>query len=48
LPSVTVKTPVATSQVAPTILQALDIEPESLKSVVVEHTPVLPGLFDNR
>jgi hypothetical protein len=47
LPSVTVKTPVATSQVAPTILQALDIEPESLNSVVVEHTPVLPGLFDN-
>jgi hypothetical protein len=48
LPSVTVKTPVATSQVAPTILQALDIEPESLNSVVVEHTTVLPGLFDNR
>src|SRR6266404_1517183 len=48
LPSVTVKNPVLTSQVAPTILQALDIEPESLKSVVVEHTPVLPGLFDNR
>jgi hypothetical protein len=46
LPSVTVKTPVATSQVAPTILQALDIEPESLNSVAVEHTTVLPGLFD--
>jgi hypothetical protein len=48
LPSVVLKTPVATSQVAPTILQALDIEPEALKSVVVEHTAVLPGLFDNR
>ena len=48
LPSAVVKTPVATSQVAPTILQALDIEPASLKSVVVEHTQVLPGLFDNR
>ncbi len=48
LPSVVLKTPVATSQVAPTILQALDIETEALKSVVVEHTAVLPGLFDNR
>jgi hypothetical protein len=48
LSSAVVKTPVATSQVAPTILQALDIEPEALKSVVIEHTPALPGLFDNR
>jgi hypothetical protein len=48
LPSATVKTPVVTSQVAPTILQALDIEPESLNSVRVEHTPTLPGLFENR
>jgi hypothetical protein len=39
-----VKTPVATSQVAPTILQMLGIDPEVLKSVRVEHTPVLPGL----
>jgi hypothetical protein len=39
---------VLTSQVAPTILQALDIEPEALKSVRVEHTPVLPGMWDNR
>jgi hypothetical protein len=43
-----IKTPVATSQVAPTILRALDIEPEALNSVRVEHTPVLPGLFDER
>jgi hypothetical protein len=48
LPSVVLKTPVLTSQVAPTILQALDIEPEALKSVRVEHTPVLPGMWDNR
>jgi hypothetical protein len=48
LPSVVVKTPVLSSQVAPTILQALDIEPEALKSVRLEHTPVLPGLWDNR
>jgi hypothetical protein len=48
LPSVVMKNPVLSSQVAPTILQALDIEPEALKSVRVEHTPVLPGLWDNR
>ena len=48
LPSALLKTPVLTSQVAPTILQALDIEPEALKSVRVEHTPVLPGMWDNR
>jgi hypothetical protein len=47
-PSVTLKTPVLTSQVAPTILQALDIEPEALMSVRVEHTPTLPGMWDNR
>ena len=40
----TIKTPVATSQVAPTILQVLGIEPDSLKSVRVEHTEPLPGL----
>jgi len=40
-----IKTPVATSQVAPTILQMLGIEPEWLKSVGVEHTEVLPGLL---
>ncbi|MGZ5871371.1 MAG: alkaline phosphatase family protein [Bradyrhizobium sp.] len=48
LPGVTIKTPVITSQVAPTILRALDIEPEALNSVRVEHTTVLPGLFDRR
>jgi len=47
-PRVVLKTPVLTSQVAPTILQALDIEPEELNSVRVEHTPVLPGMWDNR
>ena len=48
LPSVTIKTPVVTSQVAPTILQSLDLEPEALNSVRVEHTTILPGLWDNR
>jgi hypothetical protein len=47
-PRVMLKTPVVTSQVAPTILQALDIEPEELKSVRIEHTPALPGMWDNR
>jgi predicted AlkP superfamily pyrophosphatase or phosphodiesterase len=40
----TLKTPVATSQVAVTILQALGIDPKSLKSVQVEKTVELPGL----
>ena len=38
------KTPVASSQVAPTILRALGIDPRALQSVRVEQTPVLPGL----
>ena len=42
------KTPVLSSQVAPTILQALDIDPDALNSVRVEHTQVLPGIWDNR
>jgi Type I phosphodiesterase / nucleotide pyrophosphatase len=42
------KTPVATSQVAPTILRALGIDPDSLHSVQVEQTKVLPGLWDVR
>jgi arylsulfatase A-like enzyme len=40
------KTPVATSQVAPTILQALGINPDQLKAVRAEGTDVLPGLED--
>ena len=38
------KTPVATSQVAVTILQALGLDPNALKSVQVEKTVELPGL----
>lgn len=38
----TVKTPVATSQVAATILKALGIEPDELDAVRKEGTPVLP------
>jgi hypothetical protein len=40
----TLKTPVATSQVAVTILQSLGIDPGALKSVQVEKTVKLPGL----
>lgn len=36
------KSPVATSQVAPTVLQLLGIDPSSLNSVRVEKTKVLP------
>ena len=42
-----VKTPVATSQVAPTILKTLGIDPNELKSVRKEETQVLPFLFSN-
>jgi arylsulfatase A-like enzyme len=40
----TVKTPVATSQVAPSILQALGLDPQNLKAVRLEKTGLLPGL----
>ena len=43
----TVKTPVASSQVAPTILKALGIDPEQLNSVRKEGTAVLPLLFQD-
>jgi len=41
-----IKTPVASSQVAPTILRALGLDPSALKAVRVEHTAALPGLPD--
>jgi len=46
LPSRTIKTPVTTSQVAPTILESLGIEAGALGAVRIEHTPVLTGLGD--
>jgi len=33
-----------TKQVAPTILRALDLDPDALQAVVKEHTRTLPGL----
>ena len=41
----TVSTSVGTTQVAPTILQALGLDPKLLQAVVKENTAVLPGLF---
>ena len=35
---------VFTKQVAPTILRALDLDPQALQAVVKEHTKALPGL----
>ena len=46
LPGRILKTPVVTSQVAPTILNALGLDPDSLHSVRVERTSVLPGLSE--
>ncbi|HET7893093.1 MAG TPA: alkaline phosphatase family protein [Candidatus Sulfotelmatobacter sp.] len=40
----TVKASVGTAQVAPTILQALHIDPLTLKAVRIEGTPVLPAV----
>ncbi len=43
--------PVETTQIAPTILALLDLNPWSLQAVRIEHTPVLPGVerdFSNR
>jgi hypothetical protein len=37
-----IKTPVATSQVAPTVLEALGLEPGALGAVRIEHTRSLP------
>jgi type I phosphodiesterase/nucleotide pyrophosphatase len=41
-----IKSPVASSQVAPTILRALGLDPRALRAVRVEHTAELPGLFE--
>jgi hypothetical protein len=39
-----VESPVSTTQVAPTILRSLGLDPGALDGVRSEHTPVLPGL----
>ena len=40
----TITSPVETSQVAPTILKVLGLDPNDLQSVQMEHTQVLPGV----
>src|SRR5262249_17597402 len=40
----TIKSPVETAQVAPTILEALELSPNDLQAVGREHTQVLPVL----
>jgi hypothetical protein len=45
LKATVVKTPVPTTSLAPTILQALGLDPQSLESVRMEKIPLLPGLF---
>jgi hypothetical protein len=40
----TVTSPVETAQIAPTILKALGLNPESLQAVRIEHTQSLPGI----
>jgi hypothetical protein len=40
-----IRTPVQTTQVAPSILQVLGVPPQSLQSVLKEGTAVLPNLF---
>jgi hypothetical protein len=42
-----VKTPVQATQIAPTILKALGLNPNALQAVQKEHTPVLPALFES-
>jgi hypothetical protein len=41
-----IKTPVQTTQIAPTILKALGLNPNALQAVKKEQTTVLPGLLD--
>ncbi len=45
LESAEIKTKVQTTQIAPTILRALGLNPRQLRAIQVEYTPVLPGLF---
>jgi hypothetical protein len=45
----TITSPVETTQVAPTILKALGLDPDKLQAVQIEGTQVLPGIdFDDR
>ena len=39
-----IKGAVLTTQIAPTVLKALGLDPNELQAVQIEHTEVLPGL----
>jgi predicted AlkP superfamily pyrophosphatase or phosphodiesterase len=43
-PEQMIETPVATTQIAPTILKVLGLDPDELDAVRLEHTKVLPGV----
>jgi arylsulfatase A-like enzyme len=47
-PQQEIKSPVETTQVAPTILSALGLNPQALQAVQLEKTTVLPGLSFER
>ena len=44
LPVGLIRAPVSNTQVAPTILKLLGLDPRALQAVQQEHTPVLPGM----
>jgi hypothetical protein len=44
LPAATIPAAVQTTQIAPTILKVLGINPDQLRAVRIEQTPILPGL----
>ena len=46
--AITLTTPVTTSQVAPTILKALGLNPGSLQAVQIQGTEVLPGFLGGK
>ncbi len=41
----TIKTPVETQQIAPTLLKLLGLNPQALQAVQMEHVSVLPGII---
>ena len=45
MPAATLTTPVQTAQIAPTILEALGLNPASLQAVQQQGTQVLAGIF---
>ncbi|HVC00275.1 MAG TPA: alkaline phosphatase family protein [Candidatus Dormibacteraeota bacterium] len=44
VPSEVIRRPVQTTEIAPTIIKALGLNPEALQAVRMEHTRILPGL----